>query len=758
MPLHMLGQTFSQKKITLKFSENDFAIKDGHIKVYDYSKNYICSSDTTIPALPYCCVRILIAPNCEYKDLAISKDSLLYNVNTFIRPIEKVASYRNLLKTEHENAEILYKSKYFPENNVIYTGVHSLDGFKYISLLVCPFSYDYEHKKLYLHYQLDISINLMSPSSKAQSIINESTVKHIDGNMYGLVKKLVCNSEELDILYPERKVFKNYYQSRSLQHVEDYPIEYLIVTCDSLKSVFTPLTTWKTTKGIRAKVLTTEYIDSTYTGNRKQIRIKKAINDYYNGNYNGLKYVLLGGDETIIPPQMIYVKSGTEHSTTPTDLYYACLKEYIWPDSANNIFFNDSSSLTPNVFLTRIPVSNTQHVKSFVNRIIDYENLIDTSLWKDTLLMAGKVMSNSYYINDTLKSDAQIFGDTLYYNYIKPNWQGGRKRLYDTYSDCSDSTPYFSKENLQAELSNGYPFVSISTHGNEFGFIMENNQQFNIFDVPYIRNHFYSIITTNACFTNSFDTQINSLSEALIQSNNSNIIGYFGSSREGLYYKYGHELGPSDVYNGNFYRNLFDNSLEKNFGYITTKTKLDLLDFYTQNSSYRWLQHSINPLGDPESSVFVSKPLIYDEVIIDFSRSNPNYFSVLNIDGGTMCVMSSNDFGMSRYEIIDDEYANFYNVEGDMDLCINNNRFIPYRAKINPRCLYFQNEYHRHNIQLFSPTIIIGKEVSQNKTSGKSHIECGTTKMNYVDKLIINDGFIVEKGATLIINKINIYD
>jgi hypothetical protein len=44
-------------------------------------------------------------------------------------------------------------------------------------------------------------------------------------------------------------------------------------------------------------------------------------------------------------------------------------------------------------------------------------------------------------------------------------------------------------------------------------------------------------------------------------------------------------------------------------------------------------------------------------------------------------------------------------------------------------------------------------------------IFCSTTNAQlkvvssgYVDKLIINEGFVVDKGATLVINKINIYD
>ncbi len=101
----------------------------------------------------------------------------------------------------------------------------------------------------------------------------------------------------------------------------DYDL--LILTIDSLKDDFEPLKNAHDLDGIKTIIKTLTDVGSE---NPEDIRdfIREAYNDL------GIEYVLLGGDDNIIPAKTLWV-SGLDEGTTlyetymPSDLYYACL-------------------------------------------------------------------------------------------------------------------------------------------------------------------------------------------------------------------------------------------------------------------------------------------------------------------------------------------------------------------------------------------------------------------------------------------------
>ena len=103
--------------------------------------------------------------------------------------------------------------------------------------------------------------------------------------------------------------------------------EYLIITSSSLASIFQPLADWKTTKGIPAQILTTDWIYANYTGVDNQDRIRNCIIDYYENH--ATTWVLLGGDTGVVPARITYAMTTGEgtpgEDDLQCDLYYAGL-------------------------------------------------------------------------------------------------------------------------------------------------------------------------------------------------------------------------------------------------------------------------------------------------------------------------------------------------------------------------------------------------------------------------------------------------
>ncbi len=176
------------------------------------------------------------------------------------------------------------------------------------------------------------------------------------------------------------------------------PFEYVIITSSDLADEFQPLVDQKTSRGLAATIVTTDYIYANFTGleaagvRDNADRIRDFIYTAYH-NWNTV-WVLLGGDtdgfdtpggtaNAVVPHRG--AKGGWDYdppsidNNIPTDLYFSCLGG-TWNGDGDSIWGekNDGSGggdvdLVPEVFVGRAPVSNAAEATNFVNKTILYE-------------------------------------------------------------------------------------------------------------------------------------------------------------------------------------------------------------------------------------------------------------------------------------------------------------------------------------------------------------------------------------------------
>ena len=176
------------------------------------------------------------------------------------------------------------------------------------------------------------------------------------------------------------------------------PVDYLIITSSSLLSSFDELVTWKKTKGIRTEVISLDSIDHHYSDSTIQLKIKRCLYDYYINR--GLKYVLLGGDDSIVPVQYCYAKAGSDIiSDMPSDLYYACFGgSFNW--NGNGILpygeVADNIDFSPSIYVSRLPVRTSEHITAYLNKLLCYERNPLSKPWHDNILMAGVEMKYKF--------------------------------------------------------------------------------------------------------------------------------------------------------------------------------------------------------------------------------------------------------------------------------------------------------------------------------------------------------------------------
>ena len=755
------------KRVTLEFNAEDFEFQQdeaGCFVILSGTHNYHFKSDTLQPALPFLEYNVLISNTEGYSSHSVSESKILIrnNVDMAHNPVELPTNMPAPMPTYKRAPS--YSQETYPNVNVEFAGTNEGGGYKLLSFHICPFEYDAQNRKLYLKTKIIIDIKLNNglpiSSTSAQNVQSSSLKEQI--------RQIVVNPEDIEYdEVPKRS------RTSDAELTLQTGYEYVIVTSNQLKSAFQALADWKNRKGIRSKVITVENIMSTYTGLPKPEKIKRALADI-----DGLSYVLLGGDTLNVPTCMCFIGIQSDTSCiTPADSYYACLGTMNWDANGNGLYGDtiDNVSLLPSLNVSRAPVATIEDAQTFVNRIIGYESAPDTTDWEDNILMGGKSLGYkvdnqhhdyyfyNYYTTGDSVSDTQHWSQTIYDTYINPSnasypsWDGDRVRLYDTHSDVSVSGNYiFTYSNLQTEMSKGYTFVDIMTHGWIYAWTVEGNSYYEWGHANRLNNAGYTIVTTTACSTNAFDFNtiyhnhgLWCLSQHFIQNPQSGVLAYWGTSRENWYTPRTLSLGPGAIFDGLTYRKLFEDRYHR-MGKATTAVKIEKMSSATGGySSARKVWMGLNLMGDPEMPVYLSKPKSFQSVNIKFV--NDNVYVDAGTDGFDICFINQAD--STEYYIareIDNSSVSFSGLCGIYDVCITKPGYIPYTAVCGDS-LYLQNITLTGTKSYVTDNAMIGSNVTAKVSQGPVVVSNGITTITANQRAVITKDFEVTQGAQFII-------
>lgn len=747
LSINLYGQ--SEKEYSLHFDIDDFTFQEecGQIHISSRNNDAFVWGDTLSPALPCIGVNILIAPTEIFDGFSEEYKEVLAMSEAIIEP-NPLPLPTNSSQLANGKRYVTYKNAFYPRNEIEYTGTHLMDGYKYLSFVVCPFRYDVLNRQLYLKTDLTIKLKLTQQGDCLKKKDGESR-NNIGYNMYNIVKKTVLNGNEVETLYEKTSLQKKDARSSSS------PYEYIIVTNETLRPVFENLAHWKTIKGVKTKVITVEDCCDEYPNYTAQLAIKTVLSDYYN---NGMAYALLGGDTNVVPAQICYLPHLTVDTTdTPADLYYACLDNcFSWDADGDHIYAetNDNVDLDPEFIITRTSVSNLTEAETFVNRIIEYECSPNLDGWTNNMLSCGNVLYYYPTKNNVQISDAQYQGEYVYENGVQNHWNGTWFELFDTYTDHTNGANYNATgEHFQTEFEKGYTFVDEFSHGwaNKWGWL-EDETLYKLDKASSLVNNSYTVITTIACYTNSFDKistdfpnetefYTTCLSESFIRNPNSGILAYFGSSREGW-------TSCSYLFDEKFYENLLP-SQDRQFGRAAMLAKNAYLGSVslTGFNNYRWLIMTLNPIGDPEMPIFINTPQYFSNVNVSFS--NGNLSVTTGLPDCKICVSSVADYGDSYYELSDStNSAYFTGVNDDCYLCITKTGYIPYVARVG-NSVFLQNETIIKDLPIFSTTTFVGSDETTLKPQGPVTIKKGKVTNLSQGAVTIKNDFEVKLGAEL---------
>ena len=384
---------------------------------------------------------------------------------------------------------------------------------------------------------------------------------------------------------------------------------------------------------------------------------------------------------------------------------------------------------------------------TYVQKLLRYEQQPPQHNYAKRMLLCGIHLWNTY---SNGLSDAQLKSELFYNTYIQSYWNGTKYRFYDSDTDFGGCTYDYTPENINEQLNTGYHFVHHASHGEIDSLPTETNKYSTYYVRQLENNNIPSVFATMACNTNYFDSPSREpcLSEAFIR-HHDGAICYFGSSRSGWGYKNDSPtyitLGSSFSINGVFFRSLFRDNIP-HFAEISALAKLSKISSSNYYGSCRWLQLSLNPIGDPELPIYTDNPIAFSDISV--SRiGNEIIVNTNGIDSCTITVTSAEDYGDTYFNTLQNTSSGvFQNVPASYFVVITKHNYVPY---IYSSPLYIQNE-ELLNERIINnvTTIAAGESVTPLKPQGKVIIQSGGRfEINNADNVVLDKGFEVKLGG-----------
>ncbi|MCD4700222.1 MAG: T9SS type A sorting domain-containing protein [Candidatus Aegiribacteria sp.] len=381
--------------------------------------------------------------------------------------------------------------------------------------------------------------------------------------------------------------------------------EYLIITRDSLVSVFEPLAQFKTMKGIPAAIVTMEYIESNYSGVDAAQKLRFFLRDIY--SQVPPTYVLLGGDTPLVPHRNCYATAEGYVDYPAADIYFQDMNDLSvgsdqWDANNNSIWgelSGDVMDYHPDYIIGRASVENSPQANIFVNKVLAYElpsltDGRDAEPWFTSMgFTTGILWSNPYCPGSAGKEKVDTLYTPVLWKPVVKHYQSNGTQSYSATMEM---------------LNMGMQLVNHAGHGSP-GIVSIGTGSLGISDFMGLTNISthgrVSIWNTIACLSGSFDTGT-CLAEAWIRSP-----GGGGFCMMNTRYGWGEPSEPGDKWSElvdqEFFANFFTEDLY-NLGVAHSMAWDEFIPLIPTDTHYDWIAKSITLFGDPELPMWSEAP------------------------------------------------------------------------------------------------------------------------------------------------------
>ncbi|MBE3137911.1 MAG: PKD domain-containing protein [Thermoplasmata archaeon] len=473
--------------------------------------------------------------------------------------------------------ELIYQSNTeYPGKLYTQVGVHSFRGYQILVLLLHPVQYNPVTGELFYYKSLEVSVK--TDATGVQSAL----YRGLDQDKKEVQQKV--DNPEMSFRYNQE------YASSSTPF-EHYDL--LIITTDALKSGFEPLKQAHDATGVQTVIKTL-----TDIGGSDLESIRNYIRDVYT-NW-GIEYVLIGGDDNIVPAPILYVSGMDENvtfyeDTMPADLYYACLDgPYNYDSDGNWGEPHDGTDggdvdLIAEVYVGRACVGTTTEVTNFVTKTVAYINKDSQNEFFTRVYLAAE------YLGDY---GIASYGGTYMDQLVNGSTDDGYTTVGIPASDYTitklyDSPEYdWSSSTIISIINNGVHIINHLGHAS-----YDYNMKLGTYDVDALSNpsNRTCFIYSQGCMAGGFDNGDCIAEHFTIKTTHAAFAGIW-NARYGFFWSYSTD-GDSQRLHRQFWDAVFGEMIPE-IGRANHDCKEDNLPIIGR-SCIRWCYYETNLFGDP---------------------------------------------------------------------------------------------------------------------------------------------------------------
>lgn len=714
------------------------------------------TSNTGYPSMPVKYINLLLPPNVKVIGIEIKNSQKQeLDLDYKVMPVQQAIP----ISIENNNDSIIFinASKYnslfsYPETLAEIVADNYFRGAHLITVAVYPCQYYPQEDKLILYDQIDVILNYNENTGNSKPVF----IPQWTDDFKKTIENIVVNKQDIKKWYNQENMLGSDSTNRG---ISTNNAQYIIVTSAALAPAFNEFIAWKTRKGIRVKLVTTEDIYANYTGDLisgiydNAGKVRQFLKDAY---LNGCEYALLGGDQTVVPIRYAHTDQLTnnpiENFIIPTDLYFSEF-DGDWEVNNNGQYGESSDNVdyAQEIAIGRILVNNATEINNWTRKMILYEQnpgkgnfsyLTKAFFTQADQLQAGN--QANYVLNKATwipSSNRTIFSEEGGHNTnVTPSFPTGNdviKEFNKNYGLCS-FMGHGGPTNVAVSTKgyNASPKYKVTSFDNGYEGAPAIPESGNGFDNMTNIDHpsiFYSI----SCETMPFDNFGNippgnyNMGKTFTCISNGGGPAYLGNTRYGWVYESYRLFGSfiDAIVNGNY-----------NLGTAERLSKLNSgnTDFY------KYLKFAHNLIGCPEMEIWTETPSKFTNPIISQSGT----IVTVNTGGISGCTiaLTSIDFGITYFNVKENvSSATFTNVNCPYYVVITKHNYIPYQY---PEDVYIQNFTFNNDAYVVGRNIYIGNNVKPSLSQGNVIIKNGVNVVFDANEDVeFYSGFETEMGG-----------
>ncbi len=546
----------ADEEISVTISIGAYEIKDTEqgqvIHLEDFGRLLVPGK----PNLPSKIFSIAIPPGAEVAEVTFTAgEGITLSGSYQIAPVglprvigqEDPLIYERDKKRYEESFSSVYRSdEPYPQNVVEFVRSAGYRKYNLVDVRITPFIYRPLSGQLtyYPEVTLHLSYTFIKDFSWEDVIIDNLP------RTERIAEELILNYDQAQNWYPT--------DPNTPKGLHDF----VIITLDELTSSVTPLVDWEISKGRTVEVVTTTWINSSYTGYDLAEKMRNFLREKYPSREWGIEDVLLVGHYDDVP--MRRCAQNTGYGQPETDLYYAELSlpdnqswdadgDHQWGENSDPIDFYSE------VNVGRIPWSSPADVLHICEKSVAYEQNDDPNFKKNILLLGA------FFWDDT---DNAVLMEAKVDQPWMSDWT--MTRMYEQGHSMYPSDYDLTYSNVLSVWSSGtFAFVDWAGHGSPTSchvWYSKGSAFVTNSTCPSLNDDYPAIIFADAC-SNS-DTDDLNIGQAMLKQGG---IGFLGATKVA----YGMPAW-SDPYDGS--------SQSLDYFFTTCVTSGD----YTQGQAQQW--------------------------------------------------------------------------------------------------------------------------------------------------------------------------